>query len=96
MVGGGADYQDATYTSAGAPVSDNMVVTITNAQGDYLFLKVDKRQTVNNLYTYPGQGMEQFEYPIALDSPVEDGDYMVYKSTNRYVADTAQYKINKV
>lgn len=94
--GAGTTYSNATLVDTGNRLSNNMIVTITNADGDYIFIKVDKRDTVSNLYTYPGPNMEQFEYPIALSNPVVDGDYKYYQSVNRYNADTAQYKINKV
>lgn len=96
FVGHGADYAGAQFTDTGRSISNNMIVSVNRNAGDYVFIKVDKRDTVNNLYTYPGPNMEEFEYVVALDSPVVDGDYKYYKTTNRYNAGEIQYKINKV
>lgn len=95
QVGSGTSYADATFTNTNRTLSNDMIVSITNNAGDYLFIKVDKRDTVTNLYTYPGPNMPDFEYPIALESPIEDGNYKYYRSSGRYNAATAQFKINR-
>lgn len=95
QVGNGASYANATFTNTNRTLSNNMIVSITTNAGDYLFIKVDKRDTVTNLYTYPGPNMPDFEYPITLESPIEDGNYKYYRSSGRYNAATAQFKINR-
>lgn len=94
QVGHGAAYGSASFSTYGQ-LTNNMIVTMTLDAGDYLFIKVDKKDTVNNLYTYPGPNMSTWEFPIALDSAVIDGDYKYYKSTNRYNAGETSYKINR-
>lgn len=95
QVGNGTSYANATFTNTNRALSNNMIVSITTNAGDYLFIKVDKRDTVTNLYTYPGPNMPDFEYPITLESPIEDGNYKYYRSSGRYNAATAQFKINR-
>ena len=96
-VGHGVTYDDAVFTDTTMDLSDNMPVTSDNNAGDYIFIKVGKDETVNNLYIH-NEGAGIFEYmEIALDEPQVVGDYKYYKSTNRYNADTAvPYIINKV
>ena len=96
QIGHGTSYATAQFTDTGETLSNNMHVNIDNNAGDYLFIKVDKRDTVNNLYLYnPGAGI--FEYmEIALNVSIIDGNYKYYQSTNRYNAGIAQYVINKV
>lgn len=96
FVGHGTDYALAQFTDTNRGISNNMIVSVARNAGDYVFIKVDKRDNVNNLYTYPGPNMEDFEYVVALDSPIVDGEYKYYKTTNRYNAGEIQYKINKV
>ena len=94
-VGAGADYASAVLINTSEPLTNNMGVEITANAGDYLFIKVDKKDTVNNLWIDNGVG-EDFIYNIPIESGVIDGDYKYYKSVNRYNASTANYIINKV
>lgn len=98
QVGHGTDYANAKsngFGNVGAPLSNNMIVTIpTNA--DYIFVKIDKRDTLNNLYTYPGPNMSSFEYSIGLVYGGVDGDYKYYRSDITIKAGTKQYKLNRV
>ena len=96
QVGHGTDYANAVFSDTGRQLSNNMYVTIDTNAGDYRFIKVDKRDTVNNLYLY-NAGAGIFEYmEIALNAPVIDGDYKYYQSTNRYNAgERVPFVINK-
>ena len=94
-VGAGADYASAVLVNTGKPLTNNMGVTIRTNPNDYLFIKVDKRDTVNNLYLNNGFG-EQSSYPIPLEDAVIDGDYKYYRSEKRYNAGRVNYIINKV
>lgn len=98
-VGHGTDYADAQsneFGNTGSPLTNNMIVTIANDAGDYLFIKVDKTDTLNNLYTYPGPNMSSFEYNIGLVYGGEDGDYKYYRTDITIKAGTRQYKLNRV
>lgn len=97
QVGHGANYATALFTDTFETLSNNMQVSIDRNAGDYIFIKVDKNDTVNNLYIY-NEGGGIFEYvEIALNAPVIDGNYKYYQSTNRYNTGIAiPYVINKV
>ena len=96
LVGHGSNYESAQFTDTGGSISDNMVVSVTLNAGDYVFIKVDKRDDVSNLFTYPGPDKELFEFAVGLENPVVDGDYKYYRTTNQRNAGNVQYKINKV
>lgn len=95
LVGHGIDYESAEFTDTGRQLSDNMIVDITLDAGDYIFIKVDNRDIVNNIYIYQGPGLENWEFGLPLDAPILDGDYKCYKTTNRYNAGEHRYRINK-
>lgn len=95
QVGHGIDYASAVFTDTGRTLSNNMIVTISKNDGDYLFIKVDKRDTVFNLYSYPGPGLEGWEFSLNLDNPIVEGNYKLYKTINRYKEGSLQYRINK-
>lgn len=73
--GVGTTYQNAVWTIVGQ-LTDNLHVDgISNAYGDYLFIKYDKNDIVNNLWInsdIPSQ--------IDLDAPIEDGKYKYRRS----------------
>ena len=85
----------AVFFDTGELLANNMIVTINNNDGDFLFIKVDKRDTVNNFCIYNGPDMPDWEFPLELDAAVIDGDYKYYKTEGRFTEGEVSYKINK-
>lgn len=95
FVGAGSDYNNTTFVDTGNVLSNNMIVNISTNDGDYIFIKVGKNETINNFATYVSAG-SPFNYIVALDNPVDiDENYKYYKSTNRFRVSTGNYIINK-
>lgn len=89
--GVGTSYDNAVWTTVGQ-LADNLHVDgISNANGDYLFIKYDSRDEVNNLWInsdIPSQ--------IDLDAPIEDGKYKYRRSEMRGASRSPiNYIINK-
>ncbi len=93
QVGHGTTYASATFIDTGEQLTNNMIVSINNALGDYIFIKVDKTDTIINFYTYNSD--PQWEFEIDLNSPIEDGDYKYYQTQIQFRAGEIYYKINK-
>ncbi len=92
QIGCGQDYASVVFEDTGSKLVNNMPVTFVPNDGDYLFIKVDKNDTVRNLYTNPAQGPD---YEIPIDGGTVDGDYKYYKSTIQVTAGNMNCKINK-
>lgn len=92
QIGCGQDYAGVVFEDTGSKLVNNMPVTFVPNDGDYLFIKVDKNDTVRNLYTNPAQGPD---YEIPIDGGTVDGDYKYYKSTIQVTAGNMNCKINK-
>ena len=94
QVGHGATYGSVDFENTNRQLMVNMILQITT-DADYIFIKIDKRDTLDNLYTYPGPNMSSFEFNIGLVYGGEDGDYKYYRTDTEIKAGTRKYKLNK-
>lgn len=90
--GHGTSYNDAEWVTVGQLTDNLSVHNISNAYGEYLFIKYDKRDTVNNLWID-----SDIPSSIDLDEPIVDGDYKYRRSEIRGASlAPIDYIINKV
>lgn len=90
--GHGTSYNDAEWVTVGQLTDNLSVRNISNAYGEYLFIKYDKRDTVNNLWID-----SDIPSSIDLDEPIVDGDYKYRRSEIRGASlAPIDYIINKV
>lgn len=83
QIGSGVAYQDTLFTNTGLPLTNGMHLSQEVGEGDYLFIKIDKRQSIDKVMTY-NPDYPMFDSEIEFDAPVIDGDYKYYKSTGSY------------
>lgn len=90
--GHGTSYNDAEWVTVGQLTDNLSVRNISNTYGEYLFIKYDKRDTVNNLWID-----SDIPSSIDLDEPIVDGDYKYRRSEIRGASlAPIDYIINKV
>jgi len=82
QVGHGTDYSNAVFTDTGEQLTQGMHLTQTVSKGDYLFIKIDKTQSIGLITT--DNDDPTFNSEIEFDDPVLDEDYKYYKKTNSY------------
>ena len=82
QIGHGATYSTATFTDTNRQLTQGMHLTQAVNAGDYLFIKVDKQQSIVSATTDNENPM--WNTPIAFDNAEVDGNYKYYKTADSY------------